>query len=116
MVIAGILGLADDLYGVFKKGPNGGGLNRKCPACNVDVGQPCFGRGDYGSEFHTMRRDGYTPRVEQEPDIEDVERKRAVLALLGDDEYVVEEEQGMSPYTVIVHGAIPPKYLRLVSG
>ena len=29
MVIAGILGLADDLYGVFKKGPNGGGLQMK---------------------------------------------------------------------------------------
>jgi len=77
--------------------------------------------GSYGDavfeiDFGAMHRDCYTPHVEQEPAVEDAERKRAVLALLGDDEYVVEEEQGMSPSTVIVHGHVPARYLRVVSG
>lgn len=78
-----------------------------------------FGSGSYGSSIFeidtvAMKRDGYTPRVDQEPDVAEAAWRDALAWKLGAEDFNTEIEQGMSPNTVIVYGGIPPKYLKLI--
>lgn len=72
--------------------------------------------GDWILEIDTaaMKRDGYTPFVSQEPDVEEAEVRSALAHRLGIENYEYQVEHGMGMETVIVHGAIPTKYLKLV--
>jgi hypothetical protein len=75
--------------------------------------------GSYGSSVFSintsrMKQDGYTPVVSQEPDVEEAEVKGALAYELGIENFEAYIEQGMGHYTVIIHGAIPPKYINLV--
>lgn len=62
-----------------------------------------------------MATDGYRPRVEQEPDVEEYEWRRRLLFKVGANALAdrLELSSDMSPNTVIVRGAIPAKYLTL---
>lgn len=82
-----------------------------------------YGSGSYGNnifEINTeaMKADGYMPRVEQEPEVEEAAWRGALAHKIGADERtrasLEQTSSDMSPNTVIVHGSIPPKYIRLV--
>ena len=62
-----------------------------------------------------MAADGYKPWVSQEPDVEEYEWRRQLASKVGADRIAdrLELPSDMSPNTVIVHGAIPAKYLTL---
>lgn len=66
-----------------------------------------------------MKRDGYMPRVEQEPDWAIAEKISFVLRKLGypdersEASRFVDSSEGTSPYTIIIYGQIPPKYLSI---
>ena len=58
-----------------------------------------------------MAKDGVTPFVFREPDVVEGELRSALAHAVGDEEFVYDYEQGISPDTVIIDGSIPPKYL-----
>jgi len=66
-----------------------------------------------------MKKDNYIPTVEQEPDWAKSEKISFVLKKLGYSEEetessrFVDSSEGTSPYTVIVYGQIPSKYLSI---
>ena len=71
--------------------------------------------GVYGDALYTidtvaMKRDGYTPFVAEEGPYREYELTRRLGHIL-DVEIEPDIEQGISPYTVVVFGAIPPEYL-----
>ncbi len=75
--------------------------------------------GSYGDAIFeidcgAMKRDGYTPRVEQEPNIAEAAQLSSLAHLAEIEDYEPDIEGGMSPHTVVIHGAIPAEYLRLV--
>jgi hypothetical protein len=75
--------------------------------------------GSYGDaifEIDTaaMRRDGVTPPLRLEPDVEEAHWREALAHKLGDEDFYWEVEHGMSENTIAVHGHIAPKYLALV--
>lgn len=74
--------------------------------------------GSYGDAIFeiltsTMAKDGYTPRVSQEPDVLQSRLRNDIGRRFGED-HVSDPEVGMSENTIIVYGSIPPKYLRLL--
>lgn len=105
-----------------------GAMNKTRGLSNRGVGAAVFTssdpeelmHGSYGDSIFqidtaAMAADGYRPRVEQEPDVEEYEWRRRLLHAVGD-EYVCDRmsvPSYMSPYTVIVHGEIPAKYIAL---
>jgi hypothetical protein len=67
-------------------------------------------------DIGAMERDGVLPRVSQEPEVEyynacDAFASRFGFYLGGSVFYDV--EQGMSPNTFILHGPVPPEYIKL---
>lgn len=66
-----------------------------------------------------MKKDGYMPTVEKEPDWTTAEKISFVLQKLGYPEEktetsrFVDSSEGTTPYTVIVYGQIPPQYLNV---
>ena len=81
----------------------------------VDLEQ-AFG-GTYGPvvfEIDTaaMKRAGYMPQVTGEPDVAEAEALGALASALGVDDFEAESEN--DPNTAIVHGHIPPEFLRIV--
>jgi hypothetical protein len=65
-----------------------------------------------------MKTDGFILEVEREPDWERAEKLTSILHKLGKDKYedasrYVDSSEGTSPFTVIVYGNIPPKYLKI---
>jgi len=66
-----------------------------------------------------MKRDGYMPKVEQEPDWAKAEKISYVLRKIGypdersEASLFVDSSEGTSPYTIIIYGQIPPKYLSI---
>ena len=105
-----------------------GAMNKTRGLTNRGIGSAVFtssnedelAYGSYGNnifeiDMEAMAADGYKPRVEQEPDVEEYEWRRRLLHKVGADS--VADRLGlssdMSPNTVIVHGAIPAKYLTL---
>jgi hypothetical protein len=76
------------------------------------------GMGSYGDtvfEINTpaMKRDGYRPAVSQEPAVAEYETRMRLARFLGAEGYQSSHEDDMSPTTVVVHGDIPPQYIRL---
>lgn len=65
-------------------------------------------------DMGAMQADGYTPPVEKEEGIDEQELKGGLAHGLGLDDYVWEVDSDMSPTTLVIHGAIPAKYLRLL--
>jgi hypothetical protein len=63
-----------------------------------------------------MKTDGYTPGVSQEPEWEKAHKLEFIMRKLGKEDAdaarYVDSSDGVSEGTVIVHGAIPPKYLK----
>jgi len=53
------------------------------------------------------------PFAGKETDIAEGETREYLAHVLGDDDYHYDYEQGMSPNTVILHGAVPPKYIKV---
>lgn len=66
-----------------------------------------------------MKKDGYIPMVEKEPDWMKAEKISFVLKKLGySDEKAetsrfVDSSEGTTPYTVILYGNVPPQYLSI---
>lgn len=79
-----------------------------------DLEEGSYGDAIFVIDTEAMKRDGYTPRVDVEPDVAESEWREALAHKLGDDMYSWEIEGGMSPNTIVVFGHIPPKYLELV--
>jgi hypothetical protein len=105
-----------------------GAMNKTRGLTNRGIGSAVFtssepeelAHGSYGDNIFqidtgAMKADGYTPRVSQEPDVEEYEWRRRLLHKVGADRVAdyLELSSDMSPSTVIVHGAIPAKYLTL---
>jgi hypothetical protein len=56
------------------------------------------------------------PFAGRESDIAEGEAREYLAHALGDDDYHYDYEQGMSPNTVILYGAVPPKYIKVAKG
>ena len=61
-----------------------------------------------------MRRDGVTPFVSEEGPVVEYDLRFALAHALGDDQYGSDLESGISPDTIVMHGAVPAKYLHVV--
>ena len=73
-----------------------------------------YGNNVLEIDTEAMKRDGYTPFVGQEPDIESYEKAMSLMHFYGiEGDPHLDVESGMSPTTVIVYGKIPPQYLTL---
>jgi hypothetical protein len=72
-----------------------------------------YGDAVFEIDTRAMARDGYTPEVEGEPDVAEYEAKNSLAWAFGVEGYTQDEPEN-DPDTVIVHGRIPPKYLRLL--
>ena len=107
--------------GLGRRSDTRGLTNRSVGAAVFTTTEPEeLATGSYGDnhieiDCAAMKADGYTPTVTQEPEVEEYEFKRALLWKVGAEEQADRLEHGsdMSPNTVIVHGDIPPKYLKL---
>lgn len=95
--------------------------NRGVPAAVFASMERDFGKtyGDatFQIDLSSMKSDGYTPEIENEPGFnqDDDENLRASLAWkIGYDEYEREENNDTSEDTIIIYGEIPPKYLKLL--
>lgn len=64
-----------------------------------------------------MKAAGITPRVSQEDPFEGDNQRKAIAWRLGLKEFVgVERDwEGMSEETIVIHGSVPPQFLRQVS-
>lgn len=74
--------------------------------------------GTYGNvilEIDTilMKRDGYTPTVSREPDIEEEIQLNNLINRLGFHESVSISDSSISPNTVIIHDVVPLKYIKV---
>jgi hypothetical protein len=72
-----------------------------------------YGDAVFEIDTRAMARDGYTPEVEGEPDVAEYEAKNSLAWAFGIEDYIQDGPEN-DPYTVIVYGHIPPKYLRLL--
>jgi hypothetical protein len=78
--------------------------------------------GTYGDaifEIDTvaMRKDGYRPRIEEEPEVSENNVRGSLAYALGVQDWAAEHESvsgGMSPNTLVFHGSIPAKYVKRV--
>jgi hypothetical protein len=73
--------------------------------------------GHYGDvifeiDTEAMKKDGYMPYVNQEPDIVRGDVMGSLARELGDDSFHYDYEGGMSPSTFVINGSIPAKYLK----
>lgn len=71
--------------------------------------------GTYGPvifeiDTQAMKQDNYTPFVELEPNIAEINARQEIAEMLGIDFYA-QYDSDMSPHTVIVNGPIPLKYI-----
>lgn len=93
---------------------------------NAHIGASVFTSMDpnsiesYGSlvfEIDTlaMKANGYTPELEEEPDIRNEKRINYLAEALGVENYIFDIEDGMDPNTVIIYGNIPTKYIEIYS-
>ncbi len=94
---------------------------------NRDVGGAVFTtadedeakEGSYGPvvlriDTEAMKRDGLTPRIEQEPDISEGAKRETLAHIVDAENYNYDYEQGMSPNTIVMYGNVPAKYLHKV--
>ena len=76
-------------------------------------------QGSYGDfifeiDMAAMAKLPDRPFVSEEPPIVESELRGALARRIGLNDFYNDVESGISPYTVIVHGVIPPQYLKLV--
>ncbi len=95
------------------------GLGNRSVGCAVftSMNQDDLLSGHYGNiifaiNTKAMKKDGLTPPVELEPDIQEYHELSTLVHQLGID-YLVEAPNDLSLDTVIVHGDIPAKYLSI---
>jgi len=113
----------DNLESILKDGlecrNNSRGISNRHVGCAIFLSEEESDTYDYGDvllkvDIKKMIKDGVLPRVTQEPDIEYWKACSSLAYMfdlyLGDD-VNYEYEQGMSPYTYILHGEIPPEYI-----
>lgn len=79
-----------------------------------DLGDGSYGNDIFEIDTPAMKADGYAPTVAQEPDVEEYELASSLAHRLGLEDFHRDSEHGMLPSTVIVYGAIPAKYLKLL--
>jgi hypothetical protein len=75
----------------------------------------CRGCGLVEIDTGAMKRDGYTPRVSQEPEVLEQDLLDSIAHRLGLEYEIEYGDAGIDPATVIIHGPVPARYLRLVS-
>lgn len=81
--------------------------------------QDSYGPVVFSINTPQMKKDGYMPMVEKEPDWMKAEKISFVLKKLGySDEKAetsrfVDSSEGTTPYTVILYGNVPPQYLSI---
>jgi hypothetical protein len=73
-----------------------------------------YGNSVFEIDTVSMKKDGLTPQVELEPDVQEKVVREIIAHKLGMEDYQYDVEQGMDEDTVVVFGAIPPKYLKLL--
>lgn len=73
-----------------------------------------YGEAVFEIDTEGMKAAGLTPRVSQEPDVLEAEAANSLASALGLEDYHHEAEN--DPETVIVHGHIPARFLRLLEG
>jgi len=61
-----------------------------------------------------MKQDGYMPEVDQELPVTEANKRDALANIIGMDDFQTEVEQGISPYTIVFYGNIPPKYISVI--
>lgn len=64
-------------------------------------------------DIGSMKNNGITFPVQMETDFEDAEVKSSLAHMLGLRYYEPEIEHGMSDQTVVIHGNIPPQFIRV---
>lgn len=91
---------------------------------NRSVGSAVFTTSEFEETYHgsygdvvfeidtnQMANDGYKPFVSEEPPIIESELTERLANYIKLDDYETEVSSDISPYTIIVYGNIPPKYL-----
>lgn len=82
--------------------------------------QSYYGTSVFKINTQLMKQEGYMPEVSKEPEWERAHKLSFVFQKLGKKEEhtyperFVDSSDGVSDYTVIIHGNIPPKYLSLM--
>jgi hypothetical protein len=67
-------------------------------------------------DTRAMKKAGITPEVEREPQIVEAELLESVAHALGEEDFVVDIETGVWPETVILYGAVPLRFVTVVTG
>jgi hypothetical protein len=84
----------------------------------VDSVKASYGPCVFAIDTSAMKKDGVMLPVEKEPEWERAEKMEFVYRRLGHEDAeasrFVDSSDGTSPYTVIVYGSIPPKYLKRI--
>jgi len=69
-------------------------------------------------DTRAMKRDGFTPFVTEEPEVEEARELEFIFRHLGHEDYdlsrFIDSSGGISEYTIILHENIPPKYLSII--
>jgi hypothetical protein len=99
------------------------GLTNRSVGCAIFTSSEESETEDYGDvlleiDLDAMGRDGVLPRISLEPPIEEYEMYSSFASMfglnLGDDVHY-DIEYGMSPNTFIIHGPVPPQYIKVIS-
>jgi hypothetical protein len=99
------------------------GMTNRSVGCAIFTSSEASETEHYGDilfeiDLAAMERDGVLPRVSLEPPIEEYEMYSSFAAMFGlslGDDVIYDIEHGMSQNTFILHGPVPPKYLKVVS-
>lgn len=96
------------------------GMTNRSVGCAIFTSSEKHEVEDYGNilleiNLAAMERDGVLPRVSLEPPVEEYEMYSSFAAMFGlslGDDVIYDIEYGMSPNTFILHGPVPPKYIK----
>lgn len=96
------------------------GISNRGVGCAVFTTSEESEAEEYGEvlriDIGAMERDGVLPRISQEPEVEYYNACDAFASRFGlylGDSVFYDVEQGMSPNTFILHGPVPPEYIKL---
>jgi hypothetical protein len=73
-----------------------------------------YGDAQFEIDVGAMAKDGYTPYVKLEPDVQEGHLREAIANKLGIEDFAFQYEEDET--TVVLRGNIPPKYLTLMRG
>ena len=76
-----------------------------------------YGDAIFEINLSNMKKDGYMPTVSEEEPLEEANRLDALARKIGLENFNSADgysSEGLYPSTIIIFGAIPPKYLRLM--